>query len=61
LKFTNRRDGTITDVSDEQSSVSQLLDMASQRAVITTRQLPPLPAQFTGDHLTVHLAFQYRR
>jgi hypothetical protein len=29
--------------------------------VITTRQLPPLPAQFTGDHLTVHLVFQYRR
>jgi TonB family protein len=61
LKFTIRRDGTISDVSVEQSSVSQLLDMASQRAVITTRQLPPLPAQFTGDHLTVHLVFQYRR
>lgn len=61
LKFTINRDGTITDVAVEQSSVSQLLDMASQRAVITTRQLPPLPAQFTGDHLTVHLVFQYRR
>jgi periplasmic protein TonB len=61
LKFTIHRDGTITDVGVEQSSVSQLLDMASQRAVVTTRQLPPLPAQFTGDHLTVHLVFQYRR
>ena len=61
LKFTIHRDGTITDVVVEQSSVSQFLDMASQRAVITTRQLPPLPAQFTGDHLTVHLVFQYRR
>jgi periplasmic protein TonB len=61
LKFTIHRDGTISEVSVEQSSVSQLLDMASQRAVITTRQLPPLPAQFTGDHLTVHLVFQYRR
>jgi len=61
LKFTIGRDGTITEVSVEQSSVSQLLDMASERAVITTRQLPPLPPQFTGDHLTVHLVFQYRR
>ena len=61
VRFTIHRDGTISDVSVEQSSVSQLLDMASQRAVITTRQLPPLPAQFTGDHLTVHLVFQYRR
>jgi TonB family protein len=61
VRFTIGRDGTISDVVVEQSSVSQLLDMASQRAVITTRQLPPLPAQFTGDHLTVHLVFQYRR
>ena len=61
VKFTINRDGTIRDVAVEQSTVSQLLDLASQRAVITTRQLPPLPAQFTGDHLTVHLVFQYRR
>ncbi|HTI37835.1 MAG TPA: TonB family protein [Vicinamibacterales bacterium] len=61
LRFTIHRDGRITDVSVEQSSVSQFLDLASQRAVVTTGQLPPLPAQFTGDHLTVHLVFQYRR
>ena len=61
VRFTINRDGTVRDVVVEQSNVSQLLDLASQRAVITTRQLPPLPAQFTGDHLTVHLVFQYRR
>jgi TonB family protein len=61
VRFTINRDGTIRDVSVEQSNVSQLLDLASQRAVIATRQLPPLPAQFTGDQLTVHLVFQYRR
>ena len=61
VRFTINRDGTIRDVAVEQSNVSQLLDLASLRAVITTRQLPPLPAQFTGDHLTVHLVFQYRR
>jgi protein TonB len=61
VKFTIMRDGTIRDVSVEESSVSQFLDLASQRAVVSTRRLPPLPAQFTGDHLTVHLIFQYRR
>jgi len=60
VKFTIRRDGTITDVQVEQGA-NQFLNLASQRALAVTRQLPPLPAAFTGDHLNVHLVFQYKR
>jgi TonB family protein len=59
VKFTILRDGRITAVEVEQPG-PQFLNLASERAVAATRQLPPLPAQFTGDHLTVHLVFQYR-
>ena len=38
-----------------------MLDLASQRAILTTRQLPPLPREFTETTLTVHLMFEYQR
>ena len=59
MKFTIQRNGTITDIQVEQPG-AQFLNMASERAIVVTRQLAPLPAAFTGDHLTVHLVFQYR-
>jgi TonB family protein len=60
VRFVVKRDGTLADVTIEQGA-NQYLNMASQRALALTKQLPPLPAAFTGDQLTVHLAFQYRR
>jgi TonB family protein len=60
VKFTIQRNGMITDVEVEQQS-AQFLNLAAQRAVVATRQLPPLPPQFTGDRLTVHLVFQFKR
>ncbi|HEX5475672.1 MAG TPA: TonB family protein [Vicinamibacterales bacterium] len=60
VKFTIQRDGTLTGVQVEKPS-SYFLNMAAQRAVIETHQLPPLPTQFPEDHLTVHLIFQYQR
>lgn len=60
VKFTILRDGTITDVSVETPNV-QFLDLASERAVESTKRLPPLPPQYTADRLTVHLVFQYKR
>jgi outer membrane biosynthesis protein TonB len=59
-KFTIRRDGTIADVMIEQGN-NQLLNLASQRALIQTKKLAPLPAAFTPPQLTVHLVFQYKR
>jgi protein TonB len=60
VTFAVRRDGTITSVVIEQGT-NQFLNLASQRALAVTKQLPPLPAAFTPDHLTVHLVFQYKR
>lgn len=60
VKFTIHRDGTVTDVAIEQG-VNQYLNLASMRALQVTPKLPPLPAAFTGDHLTVHLIFQYKQ
>jgi TonB family protein len=61
VRFTISRDGRISGVSVTKQSGYDLLDLAAHRAVAGTRQLPPLPAAFTNDTLTVHLNFQYSR
>jgi len=61
VKFTIRRDGMLTNVEVEKSSNNPLLDLESRRAVLNTRQLPPLPDQFTRPTLTVYLTFDYKR
>lgn len=61
VKFTIRRDGMLTLVEVEKPSGQAMLDLESRRAVLMTRQLPPLPREFTEPHLTVHLEFTYRR
>lgn len=60
VKFTIQKDGTLTDIELEQSSGNDLLDLASKRALIVTRRLPPLPKDFTNPNLTVHLRFRYQ-
>jgi TonB family protein len=61
VRFTVQRDGRITDVAVEQPSGYFALDQTAQRALLLTRQLPPLPSQFTEPQLTVHLVFRYQR
>jgi TonB family protein len=61
VTYTIRRDGTIADAQIEKPSGYTALDIMSLRAVLGTRQLPPLPAAFPNPTLTVHLNFQYRR
>jgi periplasmic protein TonB len=60
VKFTIQRTGQITDASVERSSGASMLDLAALRAVMSTRTLNPLPAQFPNPTLTVHLNFQYQ-
>lgn len=60
VKFTILRDGTVTNVSIEQTT-NQYLNLASLRALQVTPKLPPLPAAFTGDRLTIHLELDYKR
>jgi TonB family protein len=61
VKFTIRRDGMLTNVEVEDASGQAMLDLESRRAVLMTRQLPPLPREFTPSNLTVHMTFNYKR
>jgi outer membrane biosynthesis protein TonB len=60
IKFTVQRDGTITGIEVAESG-GQLLDIASQRALVVTKQVQPLPAEFTPNTLTIYLVFEYSR
>lgn len=61
VKFTIERDGRITGTMVETSSSNPALDIAAHRAVVMTKQLPPLPDAFPNPTLTVHLNFQYQQ
>ena len=60
VKFTIQRDGMLTNIEVEKPG-APILNLAAQRAIVSTRQLPPLPAAFTGDRLTVHLNMTFIR
>lgn len=59
VKFTIERDGRLTNVEIEEPSPYPTIDLASRRALVLTKQLPPLPAAFPNQNLTVHLRFNY--
>ena len=56
-----QRDGSLTDVAVEKSSGNSQLDFLATRALLLTRQLPPLPAEYPNPSLRVHLTFEYQR
>ena len=60
MSFTVQRDGRIVDVTVKRSG-GQFLDLVSQRALISTRQLPPLPREYPHQTLTVELILDYLR
>ena len=60
IRFVIHRDGRIDGIAVAESG-GQLLDIASMRAVTVTRQLPPLPREYTGNTLTFYLDFDYKR
>jgi hypothetical protein len=60
VSFSIRRDGSIADVKVDQGD-NQILNLASQRAILVTQRVPALPAAFTPPQLTLHFVFQYHR
>lgn len=60
LRFVIQRDGRIVDITVEQSSGVEALDLFARRALILTK-LPPLPQGYSEPALAVHLYFDYRR
>lgn len=61
VMFTVQRDGRLVNIAVERTSGYVGLDLAAQRALALTAQLPPLPSAFPDSTLTVHLNFQYQR
>jgi TonB family protein len=61
VKFVIRRDGALTQVEVAKPSNNVILDLESRRAVYQTGRVPPLPPQYTGQNLTIHLTFEYQR
>jgi TonB family protein len=61
VRFTIQRSGQLTDITVTQSSGYPILDLAAQRAVVLTKQLPPLPAAYSNPTLTLNLNFQYQQ
>jgi TonB family protein len=59
IRFTIRRDGSITDATIFKPSGMLALDTAALRAVLATRTLPPLPDAFPNPTLTMRLSFEY--
>jgi TonB family protein len=60
MKFTIARNGSIQGVMVERPSGFLALDLAAERALLSTR-LPELPFQFPNPTLTVHVTFDYQR
>ena len=52
------RNGSVENVNLEHASNRFLFDQAAQRAIHAMGKLPPLPDEFSGDHLTVHIEFE---
>ena len=59
MKFTIQRNGQISDIERVTQSGYFALDQSAERALRST-SLPPLPARFTEDDLTIRLNFQYQ-
>ena len=60
MRFIITRGGSIEGVVVERPSGLLALDLAAERALLTTR-LAELPPQFPNPTLTVHLTFEYQR
>jgi periplasmic protein TonB len=58
VHFKIEKDGTISDATVERSSGLPFVDRAALRAVLTSSPLPPLPSEYGGSQLGVHLKFE---
>jgi TonB family protein len=58
IRFRISRDGSISEAEVERPSGMPFVDRAALRAVLASTPLPPLPSEFAGDHLGVHLIFE---
>ncbi|MCS7249601.1 MAG: TonB C-terminal domain-containing protein [candidate division WOR-3 bacterium] len=58
--FKITKEGKIGEVKVEKSSGKEDYDEYCKRAVLLTKNLPPLPDDFQADVLKIHLEFEYK-
>jgi TonB family protein len=58
--FVIERDGNVRDVKLEKKSGDAAYDAACERALLVTDKLPPLPPEFPGPRLKLHLEFEQK-
>lgn len=58
IRFQVQRNGRIVNINLEKSSGRYLFDQAAQRAVYSSNPLPPLPDEFRGEQLSIHIEFE---
>jgi outer membrane biosynthesis protein TonB len=58
--FVIERDGTVRDVKLEKKSGDGVYDASCERALLVLDRLPPLPPEFTGPRLKLHLEFEQK-
>jgi TonB family protein len=59
--FKILRNGQVTDLKVKESSGIQSLDMSAQRAIQISAPFPPLPSDYEGDYLGIHLIFEHSK
>jgi len=57
--FDISRDGQVSRLAIEKSSGNSYYDQAALRAITEANPFPPLPAEFSGPTLRVHLGFNF--
>jgi len=61
INFDIERDGSVSNVTVQQSSGIASLDRSAERAVRASSPLPPLPGDFRGSRVNVSFYFEYSR
>jgi len=59
--FKILRNGQVVDLKVKESSGIQSLDMSAQRAIQISAPFPPLPSDYEGDYLGIHLIFEHSK
>jgi TonB family protein len=60
IMFVIERDGTVREVKIEKKSGDAAYDASCERALLVLDRLPPLPPEFTGPRLKLHLEFEQK-
>jgi TonB family protein len=59
IYFRILRDGNIVETKVEKTSGLDLFDQSALRAIMGSAPFPPLPNEFSGEYLGIHLEFEY--